>query len=465
MARAQNSKRGLADDYSQDHPLHKQIKSIILTTSRLNPLTHQWLAEQRLYATIQFPFHASKPHPITSLVCSILRRPELAAYVRTLSCQGGDPPWAEWQGKVPKIPVAESDLQEPLSFVGKTGLPFRNTWMEELRKGTLDAFLAVLLSQLPRLQRLHLGPVFFLDIGLTGLVLRSILCNSHVDRLTPDISNKLSQLQSVSLERPEGHYKDISIRSNTESVLPFFYLPSLKEMSVLIDDPLDAIFQWPTAQPPSALGLVSLRLTGIRESHLGQLLSAVPRLRSLHWEWCFDPDFEDRFNTPVIDLSLLMPALAHVRDTLTELAIPADCLYANRVAEPFPLRVQGSAKALAGFDQLKKLFIPLVFFTGFSVSVREELASCLPRNLEELTLTDDLFRDTDLQEQWYETRHNSAISTWLVQVEISTPRLRKLCLVLQPEDHEISFDAIDVRNEIRELTIHAGIELEITHVY
>lgn len=345
-------------------------------------------------------------------------------------------------------------------------MSYRDTWMDELRNGTLDAYLAVLLSQLPRLRHLHLGPVFFVESDLIGLVLRSILCDSHLGQLMPGVGTSLHQLQTVTLERDRGREKDIRKIRNTENVLPFFHLPSLREMSVSVDDPLVPVVPRPTTQPPSALGLVSLRLTKIRESHLGHLLSAAPRLRSLHWWWYFDPDFEDRFNTPVVNLDQFMPALAHVRDTLTELSIPAYCAYANWVAIPFPMRVQGSLKALAGFEQLKRLLIPLMFFTGFSLPVREKLGNCLPRNLEELTLTDDLSTDNDLNEEWHlEATHTHAIGTWLEDVETSTPRLRKLCLVLQNPDIYVGFDIIDARNKIRELTRRAGIELKVEEVY
>jgi hypothetical protein len=107
-----------------------------------------------------------------------------------------------------------------------------------------------------------------------------------------------------------------------------------------------------------------------------------------------------------------MPALAHVRETLTELTIVAGCLYANRTATPFPLQVQGSARALAGFNHLTKLVIPLAFFTGFAVPTRgERLADCLPPNLEELTLAEDLYIDTDANEDWDEPAYIRSIVT------------------------------------------------------
>jgi len=133
------------------------------------------LTEPLLYSAVELPYYQSKPHLLVPLVRSILRRPELAAYIRTLSCQGGDRPDTNWREKLPRKRVDEADLQEAVSFVSGTSLPFRDKWIVELRQGTLDAYLALLLLQLPRLRRLSLGPVLFTESELIGLVLRSTL--------------------------------------------------------------------------------------------------------------------------------------------------------------------------------------------------------------------------------------------------------------------------------------------------
>ena len=160
-----------------------------------------------------------------------------------------------------------------------------------------------------------------------------------------------------------------------------------------------------------------------------------------------------------------MLALTHVRETLTELNMLAVCYYANYAATPFPLHVRGFARALAGFDHLTKLVIPLVFFTGFTLPVRERLANCLPHNLEDLTLTDDLYTDIDINEAWDEAGYTNAIVTWMTDVKTSTPRLRRLCLVLATPDEWVSFEDLGVRNEIRELGRRMRIEVTTEAVY
>jgi hypothetical protein len=63
--------------------------------------------------------------------------------------------------------VREPDVQEVISLIIKeTHLPYRDTWMEALRNGSLDAHLAVLLWQLPNLRSLHLEGVFFMESNL-----------------------------------------------------------------------------------------------------------------------------------------------------------------------------------------------------------------------------------------------------------------------------------------------------------
>ncbi len=425
------------------------------------------LAEPLLYATVGLSYYDSRPHLVALLVRSILRRPELAAHIRTLSLRGGDHSHPSWEEKVPRKVVDEGDLHEAVSLVAGTRLPYREWWIAELRQGSLDAYIALLLLRLPHLRRLHLGHVFFLEGDLTRLVLRSVLYSPQSDWLEVDVSTSLGELRTVSFIR-DGPYHLIRTNRNTERTLLFFCLPSLEEMIVSIDNPLPLTpaLPWPTAQPPIAASLTTLSLCGtMRESHLGQLLVTTPSLRFLHWIWRFIPDREDQHNSPVIDLDQLMPALAYVKETLTALTIGAVSHRANLAPTPPPLRVQGSIRALAGFDRLTHLFIPLVFFTGFSLPARERLGECLPRNLEELTLTDDLYIDVDINEIWDEAGHTGTIAAWLEDVGSWTPRLRKLCLVLQACDSEISFEDLDVRTEIRRLAGRAGIDVTTLHVH
>jgi hypothetical protein len=163
-----------------------------------------------------------------------------------------------------------------------------------------------------------------------------------------------------------------------------------------------------------------------------------------------------------------MPALARLRDTLTELTLSAAvCTHMDGSIVDFPVSVRGSAKPLAGFDQLKKLSVPVVFLTGWTFpAVLEALGGCLPRNVEDLTLTNDLFDNMWSDDMSMELDHWGAIREWLANVRTTTPRLRKLGFVLPVTEVELGVDVrYDPPFEIWKLARRAGIELDESRVY
>ena len=212
--------------------------------------------------------------------------------------------------------MPEVDLRLAVSLVEETCLPFRDQWIKELRRGTLDAYMALLLSRLPHLQLLCLSNPFFQESSLIGLVIQSILCGPRSDWLTVDISGNLSELRRVNLlashtcglasaqahlfPQPLGASTSWNLHStaayssdtshfllhsqhnlcslgptstrNLESVLPFFYLPSVQLLDISIEGSLVRPLPWRTTQPPSALSLPYLT-----HHHRRQNTRVVPR--------------------------------------------------------------------------------------------------------------------------------------------------------------------------------------------
>jgi hypothetical protein len=93
-------------------------------------------------------FHS---HPITDLVCSIFHRLELALHVRVLSFNNRDGDWYGRADTVPNIAVHKLALREAISFVHNTRLSYCKDWIEGLCQGSLDTWLAILLSHVPQL--------------------------------------------------------------------------------------------------------------------------------------------------------------------------------------------------------------------------------------------------------------------------------------------------------------------------
>lgn len=328
----------------------------------------------------------------------------------------------------------------------------------------MDAFVAVLLSQPLRLTHLFIGRVFLEQCQMVGRVLRSMLCEEARDC---GLRLDFGHLKTVSFERVHNPYEP-GVLDNTADFLPLFYLPSVERISAAIDGPMTfwrsatfspspATFSWPATHSPSCSSLRSLKLTTMREPLLGQLLSVTDQLQSLEWRWEHEPDHKSRLNTPVIDLTQITTAISHVRDTLEELIISADCDSGHDMHNP-ELRIQGSLKAITDFDRLRKFTVPFAFLLGFSPDLTKRIEDFLPRSLEFLTLTDDLWPQYEYE--WRDYELMSVLESWLETFQVSTPHLCSIGLLL---DTDIDYDwEQPIRDEFWELCVRVGIQVEVT---
>jgi hypothetical protein len=120
----------------------------------------------------------------------------------------------------------------------------REDWVQGLRDGDLDALLALLLSQVGNLRRLDLGYDFTRRPVFIGKLLLSTVSDARHD--LPDFRylHEVSFLRRV--DRDEAF--DESLK-NTAHVLPFFYLPAIERMAIMIQNLEE--WTWPTAMRPS----------------------------------------------------------------------------------------------------------------------------------------------------------------------------------------------------------------------
>lgn len=407
------------------------------------------LVEPFLYSKIEWTWlKAQTPPPIILLLRSILCRPQLAAYIRSVILNGHTFYLPYFRGIAPKISISEVELDEPIAFIQRTRVPYGDLWAQELRHGTMDAFIALLLSQLSNLTCLYLGPNFTKESQLMGMVLRSALCEP-VDYGLPNFQH----LRDVSFNFEFDNCRDSRIK-NTTDTLPFFYLPTVQRISASIDNP--ATFTWPASHPPDPSRLTSLDLTSIREAYLGQLLSVTRALETLRWTWYYCEDIEDRdqFCTPIIDLDQVVAAISHVRGTLTDLTISADSDLVGGFYPPF--KTKGSLNAIVNFDMLKIFEAPLTFLMGFSPDTAKRLEDVIPKNIEFLAITDDLMQHDDYE--WEDYNILPVIQSFLENCKISTPHLRGISLLLRLTQYEWG---PNMRNELEEQCVQVGIQLQI----
>ncbi|KAL2850237.1 hypothetical protein BJY01DRAFT_245548 [Aspergillus pseudoustus] len=438
------------------------------------------VAERLMYSKIKWFWGNTPTDPppqLPQLVRTLFSRPVLATYITQVHLDGNN--WLQntrrWN--LPRFPLADADLEKPSAFIRRIGVPYADVWIEGLRDGNMDALLALLLSQLSNLRRLHLGFDFTRRSALIGMLLRSALYDpEHNHGAGAGALPTYQHLHDVSfLRRVNADEAFHSKTRNTADVLPFFYLPNVQCIAASVQNPLD-VFVWPAAatHKPCPSQLTSLDLRSIREGCLGELLAVTPNLEILHWEWYFDNGVADRFTTQTIDLDRIGRELSLVSSTLTELTISAEIGIAFAVGDQFwpGLKAEGSLAGLAGMHKIQRLCVPWAFLAGFvpDTTSKRLPQDVLPRNVEFLTVTDDLaLQGCDYMDPWPPWEWSSdamleVLRAWLDDWKACTPRLRGITMRISylADDTELWCAGAGV--ELRELGTQCGVPIEVIEV-
>lgn len=383
------------------------------------------------------PRRKSSFPPIVPFLRTISKRPVLATFVQILNLEGGATP------PLPAFALNQTILDKAIGNIDISE-DDRRLWILDLNGGDMNAFVALLLLQLPNLQDVWLHEYFLKGGGHVGMILRSSLCK-------PLDHRPFQRLKQVHCHLADN-VSYLSSR-NAAEVLPLFYIPSVEHISALIDDRATS-FEWPSVHPPKPSSLTSLDITRLHEGHLGRLLSVTQGLRELRWTWFFESN--------AIDLDQVDADLSHVKETLTNLSITAmldEDIYGYTGTSGDI--VEGSLKTLANYPALKILQIPLPFLTGsIWPSHSQPLAQSLPRSLEVLTITDDLYLQNEYG--WLGESPLHAIQAWLENWKEYTPSIRMFHLLLR----EIDYDdwGPEMRQELRDTCSRVGVDVMITKV-
>ncbi|CAH0053635.1 unnamed protein product [Clonostachys solani] len=86
-------------------------------------------AEPFLYSTVVLEWTRYQPPPIINLLQTLLRRPELLAFIRTLVLQGNEPLDVE----LPSLKPTGYRVQSYMPIIQKLKLPFTDIWVQKLR--------------------------------------------------------------------------------------------------------------------------------------------------------------------------------------------------------------------------------------------------------------------------------------------------------------------------------------------
>ncbi|UKZ74643.1 hypothetical protein TrVFT333_002313 [Trichoderma virens FT-333] len=349
-----------------DCPL--QLQLAILDHLSVHDLRHlsvvnkgfRQLAEPCLYSDIRLTWSCDQTPPLTQLVRTILERPELRLNVRRLNLDGSGFTESFTHADI-EPPPCPSLLSRQPQQLGRLDQP---AYLEPT-----SGFESC------KLAHSRLGAVFrcaIQDGGRGGSTLP-----------------KFQFLRDVTFARRTHEWRHRSV-NNTANVLPFFSLPDIQSLSVSIDNPVS----WPFTLANSTL--TSLKLSRLRETQLGFLLPSLKSLRKLHWNCYYQENLDNFASKDVIDLDVLVEALHHVSETLTDLIIEpeTDPDYLSGQYEAPDREIRGSLQGLAKMGHLQKLEIPWAFLMGLApdsaLKTAVRLGEVLPPSLEMLALNDCL---------------------------------------------------------------------------
>lgn len=429
----------------------RQLVPLSLVNRGLHRAVEPWI-----YSRIELAWVvADAAPPIQLLLRTVLARPGLGRHVRSLVLKElKKRPWN--RKRLPNLPADFSGLADAVALIQGMDVPYRDLWIRELQSGTLEAYVALLLSRLPELEEFSIDSNFVKGDQLAGLVLRSALeGNNNLPRFQR--LQEVTWSSSMDLEAKGSP-------ANTVDGLTLFYLPNVRRIAARIENP--TAFAWPAGMPdPSSL--TSLELKVAREPLLAQILAVTRNLRSLRWQWfChYSEGSQDPYHaSPVIDLDQFMLAISQVRGTLTELVVSGgtdfgDCINLNRPG----LRVEGSLRDLSEFPKLSRFEAPLPVLLGsFNLQEGSELVDILPKALRQLRISDDLVGGSD-------HKIVDAVEPWLRDMRWKqiTPKLRSLALVMKRmagisvahQPFYVEWD-MSVRDKLGHLCAQAGVEYE-----
>ncbi|PLN78208.1 hypothetical protein BDW42DRAFT_175402 [Aspergillus taichungensis] len=435
--------------------------------------SYQSIAAPLLYSRIHFTWlvknfedhsESEPPPPVTRLLRTLLSKPQLAAHIRSFHLKGRIWCVGEARFKFPKIHIPEDELDESIASIDRTGVPYREHWSQELRGGSVDALVALILTQLPSVRHIHLGGDFTRQCALTCMMLRSAICEAGTYQLCD-----FQHLQTLSYlrreTRDEAYGKSIEIRNHAD-ILPFFYLPNIRHVRASMDNMEN--WTWPTPHAPVASKLTSLDLYTIREGCLGEILSVTKNLTALSWKWYYDTDVRDQFVTQILDLDKIGTALSHVQETLTDLTITADSLHQN-IPFGHGITEVGSLRAMVNCARIKTLQIPLIFLVGFAQDKTKRLQDVLPKSIEFLTITDDLAYQSneDLEKGWHSWEWEDytipdLVGPWIRERTRWAPTLKRVTLLLEWMNMETDQWLSRVREQLQALSVQTGIPIELT---
>ncbi|VUC31633.1 unnamed protein product [Clonostachys rosea] len=389
-------------------------------------------AEPLLYSNIVLEWTIERAPLIAELLQTLLKRPELLAYINTLSLQGNEP----LNSDLPSLKPSGFIIRGLVAAVRKFNVSFADLWVQKLQAGAMDAYAALLIAQLSNVSRLAVVDNFLRSPDLLAQVIQA---------------KALGQLPKF--KRLEQMIFFAPTRNQTPEVaMAPFNLPAITHLVVSARD-IEAL-AWPAGESDLS-HLTSLAINSHCAGLMAGLLSRTWNLKSLSWEWEY---YAEAVN---VNYDEIMGALSHVKSTLQTLHIRVELLHYFQGHEEPNLTISGSLGALADFDEITDLEVPLVALAGLGPEI-QPLAMCLPRNVQSLSLTSGMIYQQagwlpDLEDERPDESVVEAIEEFVVTYTTRPPRLRSIKVI----DNANCFRTQQIDKMLEESPLFDDVEIEV----
>lgn len=375
--------------------------------------TAHGIAQALLFSNIELKWKPSgPPSHIITLIRLLLQRPDLASRNKRLVLTGSS---FDIQDSAKTLPVPDDGFQDLAEVVISLQSTFTVDWVARLRFGKVDAFVTLLLAQLPNIAHLKLTYQFARGTALMA----KLFCWRYTHSSLKNGPVLFSQLTRVELQPFPQHHSPWE-GGDMDQAFSVFYLPALQHFEAEIFTPYRPA--WPLRTPPKPRSLQSLKLIVGSNSVVNHVLAKATRLDSLDWQFPFNDKQHVTTGVQYLELQVIGVTLQPVANTLTSLALskydygkPTSYVF-GRIARNI---IFGELN-LRSFVCLRELDVGFPFLIGLSQdSYRTPLQERLPATLEHLGVIDDHGNTNCVK--WNSHEEFDILKAWWADLKAYTP--------------------------------------------
>jgi hypothetical protein len=394
--------------------------------------------EPEIYQTIGWTWHHSSKmnsRPIDVLLCTIMDKPQRATWVKNINFRElgfGDKPFLG-VGK-----FSDEEVRCVRLLLESAQFPDIEEWIDDLRQGSIDAVLAVILMQLCNLSSLTIDLFLRHDDDMAYVTPNTSRIGQFLRHaMLAPASASLARLTHLEqLNWPSANFPGpmCFLRPTDMSYAqPLLGLPALQRLSVKIDQqPFGRIPKYPWTIPVAKhLTTLQLRFSTVSFTALEGILSSAPSLAALDIECSRDMGCLEAGDLWSFNGEALLNALTRCSSTLKAARIVCtvnDPILDVPVSEFFPSPL-GSLSQLYNLETVE-ICLPLLL--GISNISVDAIQVAMPASLERIIIREDGYNIVDA------SRLKDVVNGLAIEKYSNPPRLKHvgLCVDLKAWDRK-----------------------------